>query len=128
MFLHFLKVCAAFPVCSVESNCLRAGTQVLQGLALVFVSSLSTDGATLRPVVCHLMLLLVKMTLQRLFLYLECLLPTLPVSGKSVLLDPTQGLGLLLVSCFPLQRGFACSLVCAHTAHCACLHSGALYL
>jgi len=53
MFLHFLKTDAAFRACRVKSNCLWAGMQVLQGLALVFVFSLSTITVPQQQMVAH---------------------------------------------------------------------------
>lgn len=53
-----------------------------------------------QQVVCHLMLFHIKMTLHRQFLYLECPLPTLLLSGK-LTEDPALVLGRLLVSRLP---------------------------
>lgn len=42
MLLHFFKTNVSLRACRVKSSCLQAGTHILQGLAVVFVSSLST--------------------------------------------------------------------------------------
>lgn len=57
---------------------------------------------------CNLMLFPIKITLHRLFLYLEYSASI----WKIVLLDLAQVVGLLLVSCCLLHCRFSCSLVC----------------